>query len=117
MKPLRRFYSQFPVREKIILRDFLAMERTTLANERTLFSYIRTALYLFLGGFAFLNLDNFSKIRSVGYLLFGIAAFLIILGIVRFFVLKRKLSQFYDAIDLDEEKLQERIAKKGRSEE
>ncbi|MFZ2282343.1 MAG: DUF202 domain-containing protein, partial [Lutibacter sp.] len=41
---------KFENREKIILRDFLALERTRLANERTLFSYIRTSLYLFLGG-------------------------------------------------------------------
>jgi len=41
---------EFTNEEKIILRDHLAMERTKLANERTLLSYLRSALYLFLGG-------------------------------------------------------------------
>ena len=31
--------------EELILRDYLAIERTKLANVRTLFSYIRTSLY------------------------------------------------------------------------
>ncbi|MDH5381747.1 MAG: DUF202 domain-containing protein, partial [Cyclobacteriaceae bacterium] len=44
----------YEVKEEIILRDFLALERTTLANERTLFAYIRTSLYLILAGIAFI---------------------------------------------------------------
>ena len=37
--------------EELILRDYLAIERTKLANVRTLFSYIRTSLYLLTAGF------------------------------------------------------------------
>ena len=36
--------------EELILRDYLAIERTKLANVRTLFSYIRTSLYLLTAG-------------------------------------------------------------------
>jgi len=51
----------FENKEQIILRDYLALERTRLANERTLFSYIRTSLYLFLGGIAFLQFKDFTR--------------------------------------------------------
>ncbi|HQZ43477.1 MAG TPA: DUF202 domain-containing protein, partial [Flavobacteriales bacterium] len=40
----------FTNNEDLILRDHLALVRTRLANERTLLSYIRSALYLLLGG-------------------------------------------------------------------
>src|SRR3954462_9611022 len=36
--------------EELILRDHLALDRTRLANERTLLSYVRTALMLFGAG-------------------------------------------------------------------
>lgn len=41
--------NEFKNQEKIILRDYLALERTRLANERTLFSYIHiyVPLYIF----------------------------------------------------------------------
>ncbi len=45
-----KFTDDFENNEKLILRDHLALERTKLANERTLFSYIRTSLYLLTAG-------------------------------------------------------------------
>lgn len=93
----------FEHREKLILRDYLAMQRTTLANERTLFSYIRTSLYLVLGGIGLLKLRDFQSLAWLGYVALGISAVLIIYGVVRFLVLKRKLSRFYRDIELPEE--------------
>lgn len=34
----------------LVLREFLAIERTKLANERTLLTYIRTGLYFLVAG-------------------------------------------------------------------
>ncbi len=82
-------------REKIILRDFLALERTTLANERTLFAYIRTSLYLILGGIAFLKMESLQTIQWLAYLSFGISFLMIVYGLIRYFKLKRKLQKFY----------------------
>ena len=42
-------YQAFVV-EEMILRDHLAVDRTSLANERTFLSYVRTALACLLGG-------------------------------------------------------------------
>ena len=36
-------YTQFK-KEELILRDYLAADRTALANERTLMAYIRTSV-------------------------------------------------------------------------
>jgi putative membrane protein len=36
--------------EELVLRDYLALDRTILANERTLLSYARTALVLLVTG-------------------------------------------------------------------
>lgn len=83
-------------REKIILRDFLALERTTLANERTLFAYIRTSLYLILGGIAFLKMESLATVQWLAYLSFGISFLMIVYGLLRYFKLKRKLQKFYN---------------------
>lgn len=94
----RRISSTFENKEDIILRDFLALERTTLANERTLFSYIRTSLYLTLGGIAILKVKNFETMNWMAYVLFSISLFLIVFGIIRYSILQKKLSKFYDSI-------------------
>ena len=46
-------------------REILALERTKLANERTLLAYIKASLYLLLGGLALLGLDDFQSIRTL----------------------------------------------------
>lgn len=45
----RKYYSQF-IATELILRDQLAIDRTLLANERTLLSYLRSAVALVLAG-------------------------------------------------------------------
>jgi putative membrane protein len=85
----------FENKEKIILRDYLALERTRLANERTLFSYIRTALYLVLGGIAFLQLQGFEKIKWLGYFSLALSIIFLVFGILKYYQLKNKLKKYY----------------------
>lgn len=103
MKRSKRFRSDFSNNEKIILRDFLALERTTLANERTFFSYIRTGFYLILAGIAFLKIKDFDPMSWVGYALFVISAFLITFGIYRYQLLQKKLNRFYGDLEIEQE--------------
>ncbi len=65
-------YSNFKHKEEIKLNDYLALERTRLANKRTLFSYIRTTLYLTLGGIAFFANGRFQKHQMASSRLFCI---------------------------------------------
>ncbi|MHB1148194.1 MAG: DUF202 domain-containing protein [Lutibacter sp.] len=95
MKKLLNLKYKFENREKIILRDFLALERTRLANERTLFSYIRTSLYLLLGGIALFQLTGFERIKWLGYVSLALSVIILIIGIFRFNHLKFKLKKYY----------------------
>lgn len=98
IKNLFKFTPRFVTKEEIILRDYLALERSKLANERTLLSYIRTSLYLTLGGIAFLQLQGFGNIAWVGYLSLVCSATFLIIGIVRYHRLKKRLWRYYTAI-------------------
>jgi putative membrane protein len=95
MKKILKSKYKFENREKIILRDFLALERTRLANERTLFSYIRTSLYLLLGGIALFQLQGFERIKWLGYVSLALSVIFLFIGIIRFNHLKYKLKKYY----------------------
>ncbi len=90
-----KLVANFDNKEKVILRDYLALERTTMANIRTLYSVIRTSIYLVLAGIAFISLEDFKNLSWVGYLLFGTSIVLVVFGLVRYVELKRKLKKFY----------------------
>jgi putative membrane protein len=94
-KQLKLFKNIFNNQDQIILRDYLALERTKLANERTLLAYSRTSLYMLLAGIAFLQLKDFTNIIWVGYLSIGLSLVLIIVGIYRYFLIKYRLKNYY----------------------
>lgn len=85
----------FKLKEEIILRDYLALERTRLANERTLLSYIRSSIYLLLGAVTFLQLDSFDTIHWFGYLTLVLSGVFAIIGFVRYYRLKLRLEREY----------------------
>lgn len=91
--------SKYENKNEIILRDFLALERTTLANERTLFAYLRAGIYMVIAGFAFLELQDFIDLVWLSYILFGISIFLFAFGFTRFFILKNKLDVYYNDME------------------
>lgn len=95
IKKIKIFGHIFKNRDEIILRDFLALERTKLANERTLLAYLRTSLYMLLGGIAFLQLTDFENIRWIGYAALALSIILLMIGIVRFSVIKVRLTRYY----------------------
>lgn len=99
---LLRFGRDFKPDEQIILRDYLAIERTRLANERTLLSYIRSSLYLLLGGIAFFQLKNFPDFKYLALLALLFSAIFFIIGIYRFTLLKRSLKKLYYNFDKKE---------------
>ncbi len=72
-------------REEMILRDWLALDRTDLANKRTFLAYGRTAISMAVLGIAFIKL--------IGHEFFEISGFLLILsGVVIFYVGLREYS-------------------------
>lgn len=103
-RQLTKFTQDYENKEEIILRDHLSMERTKLANERTLLSYVRTSLYLLLGSIAFLGMKDFEEIRYMGYLSFALSVILIVVGIVRFIQLKKHLKKMYEPFNIKDSK-------------
>lgn len=92
---MKIFTSVFSHKDQIILRDYLALERTKLANERTLLAYIRTSLYMILGGIAFLQLEDFEGTRWVGYATLSVSGVILLIGIYRYLQIKYRLSEYY----------------------
>ena len=72
------FTDNFENDKELILRDHLALERTKLANERTLFAYIRMALYLLTVGIGIFQIESISRLDGLawGCIIAGIFLFL-----------------------------------------
>jgi putative membrane protein len=92
----------FENKEEIILRDYLALERTKLANERTLFAYIRTALYLILAGMTILQLNNFEAIHWIAFLSIGLSIIILFVGTGRYVKLGRQIKHYYTNHEVSE---------------
>ena len=80
--------SHFKHKEEIKLNDYLALERT-------LFSYIRTALYLTLGGIAFLQMEDFKNIEWLASMCFVLSIVILGTGIIIYILMIRGLKKFY----------------------
>lgn len=88
-KKLFRFLRTTPVPANT--NEILALERTKLANERTLLSYIRSSLYLLLGGIGILQLKDFERIKWLGYVALAVCVIFLAIGIFRYVLLSRRL--------------------------
>jgi putative membrane protein len=90
---------------KLSLSDWLAIERTRLANERTFLAYFRTALALLAGSVTILRLDAFKDIRWLGYTLLMWVPLVLLVGVWRLVSVKREIERRYkygkDQIEMD----------------
>nr|MBI1231730.1 DUF202 domain-containing protein [Cytophagales bacterium] len=84
---------QSDMEEELIVRDFLARQRTKLANDRTLLSYIRTSLYFVVSGTALIKVEDLDNVKDLGYISFLISIMLVVLGFYNYFRLRRKLKR------------------------
>lgn len=92
-------------KDQLSRTDALAIERTRLANERTFLAYFRTFIVFLSSGFAILKMEVLQEIRDIGYFLTLLAPLLLIIGVGRFFYVKRQVRKFYyprDLIDASE---------------
>lgn len=91
-RKLFRFLRTKPV--PVNTNEILALERTKLANERTLLSYIRSSLYLLVGGIALLQLKEFDNLHWIGYFALVICVVFLTVGIFRYVLLYRRLHKW-----------------------
>lgn len=81
--------------QDLIVRDYLARQRTYLANDRTLLSFIRTSLYFLVSGTALMEVKALDHVRDLGWLAFGLSVGTLILGIYSFFKVKKRLKKHH----------------------
>ena len=75
----------------LVLREYLAIERTRLANETALLAYIRTGLYFLVAGSTLGHLieSDFWIIAGTPLILVGFA--IMMMGVVRYFMLRKSI--------------------------
>jgi putative membrane protein len=83
-------YTQFQT--DMILRDYLAKDRTELANERTLLAYIRTFVGFMASGAALIKLFDQLFFICAGAIMLCISPMFFIFGLVKYTRMRKKLS-------------------------
>lgn len=94
-REMLRLNRAFDLRDRLILRDHLALERTRLANERTFMAYIRSALYLVIGGLALIQIEGHGELGWVGVFALSLAVVFAVVGLLRFYILRKQLDSYY----------------------
>lgn len=94
IKKLLKFTDDFENPEDLTLRDHLALARTKLANERTLFSYVRTSLYLLTAGISILEIKSIEHLKIIAYVSLFSSTLILLIGLLRFYQLKRHLRSY-----------------------
>jgi putative membrane protein len=97
---LRNFNFSSMKRTEMILRDYLAIDRTKLANERTLLAYFRTVILLVATGVTLIKLFPDERIlRIAGFGMFPFSLLIGLLGIYSFYRTKKNISTGYKELD------------------
>lgn len=85
------FHNYKKYNSQMILRDYLALDRTVLANERTLLAYVRTFLGFLATGAGIIKLFGTPVALAAGYILIVISPVLLVFGVARYLRMRRKL--------------------------
>jgi len=76
-------YAKFN-QEDLILRDELAIDRTSLANERTLLAYLRSSLTLLIAGVSIIHFSNEAWFWAFGAACLPAGVMTGLIGIIRY---------------------------------
>jgi len=79
---------------RLILRDYLAIERTRLANERTALSYLRTTLAMAAGGLTLIHLVRTPAAQVTAWTLLISGSIIIMFGLYRFVAVRRRVQGY-----------------------
>jgi putative membrane protein len=88
-------YARFKT-DELILRDYLAADRTVLANERTLLSYVRTAMAFAASGAALIQFFDSVFVQVVGWVLISLAIGILAVGAQRYLRMSQRLVKLVD---------------------
>lgn len=79
--------------EEMNRTDWLALERTKLANDRTFLAYFRTFVVVLSSGFAIIKIEILQGLATLGYTFIITAILMLTLGTIRFFAVKRRMDK------------------------
>lgn len=82
-----------PVNKDLILRESLAIERTKMANDRTLLSFIRTSLYFSIAGITINSLLQLSYGRELEGAFIFIAGLVLVVGVYKYWKSAKKIRE------------------------
>ena len=83
------------MKEDLITRDWLAIERTKLANERTFLAYFRSAVVFLATGLSFEKLEILYDVQFLGIWLIALAPILFVIGLIRYLRVKHNIKKSY----------------------
>jgi len=73
------------------LSDFLALDRTKLANERTYLAHIRTFISLLAAGVGFIRLVDIEIVKYIGIVLCVASPLFLVMGTYHYLLMKKKI--------------------------
>lgn len=94
-------YSRFDKRA-LLLRDELAIDRTSLANERTLLAYLRSGIALVIAGVSIMHFAQETWFFTVGIACIPSGMFAITLGSARYRRMSRSISSLRRQLPKDQ---------------
>lgn len=81
------------INKDLILREKLAVQRTIMANQTTFLSFLRTAMYFLVAGLTLQNIFTMTPTRFLEIAFFIISAVLFIIGVVNYFIQRKKIEE------------------------
>lgn len=82
--------------DKMILRDYLAADRTKMANERTLMAFLRTALVIFATAVTIIKLFSDDQVLFiVGLLFFPVSILVLVFGLRSYIKEVKRIKSYY----------------------
>ncbi len=88
------YYSR--IIKNMVITDYMALERTRLANERTFLAYSRTFIGTLSAGVGLFKFVDGSVFVVIGAILIGISPFILTFGLYRFFAIRARLGKLRD---------------------
>ncbi|MBN1644153.1 MAG: DUF202 domain-containing protein [Dehalococcoidales bacterium] len=104
------------IEEELILRDYLAADRTVLANERTFLAYLRTAIAIAAAGAALIQLFDSTTVIVIGWIMIPAAIGTAVVGILHYLRMRRILrhiTEMANKIACAEEKQAQKTGKQS----
>lgn len=81
------------INKDLILRENLAIERTEMANDRTLLAFVRTSLYLFIAGISINSVLQLKQGLVIEVTFIALSAVCLFVGIFKYRNQKKRIDQ------------------------